>query len=60
MVDIENKEDIIKASKCFRKMADLYDELADLYDEEETKENEDKMATIIGKIMMAFSEMQSL
>ncbi len=30
MVDIENKEDIIKASKCFRKMADLYDELADL------------------------------
>lgn len=54
------KDKILKASELFHDMGDLYKEMHDLYDCEDTKENQDKMATLTGKLFFKISEMQAL
>ena len=48
-----------KGAELFREMAFLYDELASLNDiENPTKEQEEKLYTLTGKIFMKVSEIQ--
>ena len=58
--DKKAKEKFLKAAKQFRDMADLYEEMASLYVAEETKENEDKLTMLIGKLMIALSEIDNI
>lgn len=55
-----DKDKILEASKMFHDMSDLYKELYDLHDCEETKENEEKLATVTGKMFFKISEIQKL
>ena len=54
------KEKLLKGADVFGKLANMYEEMANLYDAEETKENEDKMTMLVGKIMLTMSELQEL
>lgn len=55
--DEKVKEKFLKAAKQFRDMADLYEEMASLY---VAKENEDKLTMLIGKLMIALSEIDNI
>lgn len=56
----KDKEKLLKSVDIFKRMSNLYEELAELYDAEETKENEDKMTMLVGKLMFTMSEMKEL
>ena len=56
----KDKEKLLKGADVFKRMANLYEEMAGLCDAEETKENEEKMAMIVGKLMLTMSELQEL
>ena len=49
-----------KASSVFNEMADLYQEMADLYEADDTKENQEKITMLIGKLMIVISNMKEL
>ena len=55
-----NKEakKLLKAAKHFRKIADLYEEMANLYIAEDTKENNEKITMLVGKLMIALSNIE--
>ncbi|TQO59351.1 hypothetical protein [Paraclostridium bifermentans] len=57
---MNDKDTLLKASKACHEMADLYKELADMVDCEDTQENQDKLATIVGKIVFKASEIQEI
>ena len=47
-----------EASSLFMEMACLYEEMADLEEAEDTKENQDKLTMLIGKMMLTVSRVQ--
>ena len=55
-----NKEaqKLLKAAKHFREIADLYEEMANLYIAEDTKENNEKITMLVGKLMIAVSNIE--
>ena len=55
-----NKEaqKLLKAAKQFREIADLYEEMANLYIAEDTKENNEKITMLVGKLMIALSNIE--
>lgn len=57
-----NKEvqELLKAAKQFREIADLYEEMANLYIAEDTKENNEKITMLVGKLMIALSNIEKL
>lgn len=56
-----NKEaqKILKIAKQFREIADLYEEMANLYITEDTKENNEKITMLVGKLMIALSNIEN-
>lgn len=57
-----NKETqkFLKIAKQFREIADLYEEMANLYIAEDTKENNEKITMLVGKLMIALSNIEKL
>ena len=55
-----NKEvqELLKAAKQFREIADLYEKMANLYIAEDTKENNEKITMLVGKLMIALSNIE--
>ena len=49
---------LLKAAKHFREIADLYEEMANLYIAEDTKENNEKITMLVGKLMIALSNIE--
>ena len=49
---------LLKAAKQCREIADLYEEMANLYIAEDTKENNEKITMLIGKLMIALSNIE--
>ena len=49
-----------EASSLFMEMACIYEEMADLEEGEDTKENQDKLTMLIGKMMLTVSKIQAL
>ena len=56
----KDKEKLLKGADVFKRMSNLYEEMANLYDAEETKENEEKITILVGKLMLTMSELQEL
>lgn len=56
-----NKEaqKILKIAKQFREIADLYEEMANLYIAEDAKENNEKITMLVGKLMIALSNIEN-
>ncbi|CEH34726.1 Hypothetical protein RLITU_2143 [Romboutsia lituseburensis] len=49
-----------EASSLFMEMACIYEQMADLEESEDTKENQDKLTMLIGKMMLTVSKVQAL
>lgn len=49
-----------EASSLFMEMACIYEQMADLEEAEDTKENQDKLTMLIGKMMLTVSKVQAL
>ena len=49
----KDKEKLLKGADVFKRMSNLYDA-------EETKENEEKITILVGKLMLTMSELQEL
>lgn len=54
------KETILETAKKFHEIGDLYEELATLTDCEETQENEEKLATLTGKLIFKIVEIEKI
>ena len=54
----EQAQKLLKAAKHFRKIADLYEEMANLYIAEDNKENNEKITMLVGKLMIALSNIE--
>lgn len=56
----KDKEKLLMDADIFKRLANLYEEMANLYDAEETKENEEKITILVGKLILTLSELQEL
>lgn len=57
---MSDKEKMLEAAKIFRECGDLYEELANMHDAEDTKENQEKLEGIAGKLMFKLLKCQEL
>lgn len=56
----KDSEKLRAASSLFMEMACIYEEIADLEEIEDTKENQDKLTMLMGKMMITVSNIQAL
>ena len=57
---MRNDKMLLQVGRKFHEIGDLYDELAKLEECENTPENEEKLATITGKIMLKVAEIEKI